>query len=298
VTEVRPRKRITNALATSAWIGALSCGGTVASVDSHAISDDVDSGSKATADAGASHASTDSSAPDAATQYSGLVSATARSYRGGFTHTIDASFWDHTGPRQQSCGTVNVKIGDCCAGVLGTVLPIGPPTPLTAGDIAIGIEGNLLATLLAPDYAEVTDAKWPDGSPLDVSAGGGNVSSFDGRLITPFEIAGVTPAFGSTPVVIPAGADFRVSWTPETNYVAQMSLQIDLLAGGAANFVLCTVPDSAKSVVVDAKLLAAVPAATDGSIHLTRSITSYATGANVSVTLVGEASLNALATLK
>lgn len=222
----------------------------------------------------------------------------ARSYQGTSSHTLDIALWDETppGPRLQSCGIDVVTSGSCCAGFSAHFLPIGPAVPLSAGDVAIRLRDRPLATLVAPNYPEVDDATWNGGDVLEVSAPGGNVASFSGSLVTPKVISGVTPAFGSSPVIIPTGADFRVSWMPEGRDGEEMQLQINMIdSGGNAPVILCDVPDSTGSVVVDASLFARMPSGATGGIHLTRSITSTAYGANVSVTLIGDDWLDALA---
>lgn len=179
------------------------------------------------------------------------------------------------------------------------VLPVGPPMPLTAGDVTITLMGSPLSTLIAPDYVEVKNATWSPGDVLGVSAPGGYVAAFSGSLETPIMISGVTPAFGSTAVTISSDADLRVSWTPEAKPGERMQLQIDFTAdANPPTFILCAVPDSAGAVLVDASLLARFPTATTGGIHLTRSITSNALGANVDVALVGEVWLDSPATVK
>jgi hypothetical protein len=77
-----------------------------------------------------------------------------------------------------------------------------------------------------------------------------------------------------------------------------MQLQIDSIEKGAGHVVLCAVPDSAGSVVVDASLLAPLFPSSSGGIHLTRSITSTLSAPNATVMFDGNDWLDSMVTIQ
>jgi hypothetical protein len=283
----------------------MACGKIAGSDSRSAVSDYDAAFETSTPKSEASDAALDTSAPDANTdsafEYLGQLWAMFRSFKGTSSNSLHVAFsqgveWP---PRAASCGTDGVTRGDCCAGFMRTVLPILPTVPLLAGNVTVTRDGSSIATLAAPDYPEIDDAMWSPGDVLGVSAPGGNIAAFSGSFETPNMISGVTPAFGSAPVAIPAGADFRITWAAEGKDGEQMLLQIDLVGTGSSpDLILCAVPDAAGGVVVDAGLISKTASTASGSIHLTRSLVSHVVGANVTVALVGEAWLDALATVE
>ena len=303
------------ALAMALFPCVLACGGL--SIDAHGsggtdASSSVDA-SASSSDAGASSsdagAAPDQSANDADAggesggPYSGYVIASLTAYQGKQSYALGAAFWTGQEPlpgtpdTQPSCATGATLKGPCCEQLLRLGLPV-PVVPPNAGNVTLALHGMPLATLLSPDYAEITSATWNAGDALGVSAAGGDVAAFSGTLLTPAAVAGLSPAFGQDPVAIAHDADLRVVWTPDTNDGEIMQLQIDTIGTGGAPTVLCAVPDSAGSIVVDASLLAPLVSATSASIHLTRSITSSVAARNATVTLEGVLWLSAIATIQ
>jgi hypothetical protein len=267
--------------------GIAACGGAVRSED-------------AGSDAAPDHRGVDARAadapPNADIAYAGQLVASRRVSGTTATSSVDVFFWEQyptsTGP---FCGRDPVTVGSCCAGTTVIATPVPSTVQLSAGDVTVSDRGAPVATLRAPDYAGV-NAPWDPGDMLAVSAPGGNVAAFAGSLMTPVDIAGVTPAFDSPPVSIPSVGDFAVAWTPDGRDDVKMRVLIEGLGASTSVAITCEVPDASGAVVVDASLIARVPASAKGGIHLIRSIMSNASGANVEVSLIGETWLDALAT--
>ncbi len=87
----------------------------------------------------------------------------------------------------------------------------GYVTVPTAGDVTIDLDGELLAKLRAPDYAEVYDVTWGAGDPLEISAAGGDIHAFSGTLETPATVSNLSPAIGGAPTPVPPNKASRLS---------------------------------------------------------------------------------------
>jgi hypothetical protein len=277
---------------------ALACGGDLAA----GPHEEGGEGGSSSFDAGAASDRSAEEAESGAT-YSGTVIASITSSQGNETYALEAAFWTAAPPDTTGrCSAAGVTKGSCCEEQVVGSLPGSPVAPV-AGNVTIDLHGLPLATLLSPDYAPIDSATWQPGDDLGVSAAGGDVAAFSGTLATPAMVLGLSPPFGTAPVAIAHDADFRISWTPDGASGALMQLQIDSIeSSGALEVILCTVQDSAGSIVVDASLLEPLVSAgntsTSASIHLTRSITSSVAAANASIALEGDLWLSDRATLQ
>jgi hypothetical protein len=138
-------------------------------------------------------------------------------------------------------------------------------------------------------YPAADGAEWNPGDALRVSATGGQVAPFSGTLQTGALLAGVSPAIGSTPLVIDRAADLEVSWTPEGRSHEDVFLLLQQFTQGGATTCTCLVPDSAASVTMSATLLG--PFGTEqlsGRIRLERLIVSTALCDNAAIDLASE----------
>jgi|HubBroStandDraft_1064217.scaffolds.fasta_scaffold366068_1 hypothetical protein len=195
-----------------------------------------------------------------------------------------------------------MTVGSCCEIQLGP-----PPDPLPgmfprAGDITIERGGKVVATLdpsiMGTEYglyAQDAPVSFGPGDALAVAGlGEGPVAPFTGTLQVPASVTGVNPALSTSPITIDRSDSFRFSWSPE----GKVGEVMELAFNGPGLFVIgCHVPDAAGSIVVDASLLSALPT---GGAELTalRVVPGTATGANVSVALIGETMIYGSATLK
>jgi hypothetical protein len=237
--------------------------------------------------------------------YVGFLVASMTSFQGqSASHTLYAGFQSASAGAPlrvpgtpPSCAADGLTHGACCEEPERIGLPASTVPPV-AGNLTITDHGASVATLVSPDYPEVDSATWAPGDSLAVSAAGGDVLAFSGTLVTPVAIAGVSPDFTQSSVAIAHDADLHVSWTPESKEGEVMQLQIDSIENGAGHVVLCAVPDSAGSIVVDASLLAPLFPSSSGGIQLTRSITSSPSAPNAIVTFDGNYWLDSAATIQ
>jgi hypothetical protein len=208
--------------------------------------------------------------------------------------------------------------GSCCCFQGATVVP-GFDTP-TAGILTLTSTGGSTLATLAPGqtvveggsetttyqgtwdlgtpwfdypgiYADVNSGAWNPGDALQVRATGGQVAPFSGTLQTGALLAGVSPAIGSTPLVIDRADDLEVSWNPEGRSHEDVFLILQQFTRDGANTCTCLVPDSAASVTVSATLLG--PFATEqlsAHLRLERLIISTAPCSNAAVDLASEVS--------
>lgn len=229
--------------------------------------------------------------------YAGAVLALLTERDGTVTHSARAIF--ATGPRPTIGGCPQ-----CCCGSTerGLPLPIKPPD---ASQISLlPADGSTALATLVPevfedgrgtfhattalgwswfaplsDYAVVSSQPWNPGDTLTVLAQGNEVDAFSGLLRAGPALRGVTPAIGSSPVVIDHTQPFEISWTPEGDPDATVMLGIP----NADGICYCDAPDSAGTLVVDSSLLSAV----SGDISLARLTVSNVATSNASVDLVG-----------
>jgi hypothetical protein len=250
------------------------------------------------ADAGApdggSLPASDSGAPDASSsgaesRYQGAITATLEFNEGNVGSTLDAWFAAAFGPvptPSPSCSADGIHSGLCCAMPVRIALPGPVPPPPTAGNVMIARGGSTLGTLLAPAYAEVTGATWSPGDVLGVSAAGADVAPFSGTLRAPGTFAPLDPPLGSGGLTLPRTTPFRVSWNPESFPTEQVQLVIEQIQNGDATVIECLTSDADAEVQVDPILLAMLTAGA-ASVHLIRTITTYADAPNAMIALVG-----------
>jgi hypothetical protein len=116
-----------------------------------------------------------------------------------------------------------------------------------------------------------------------VVATGNEVGAFSGVLQVSTALTGVTPAIGSTPVIVHHDQPFEVSWAPEGKGDATVLLSL----GYPGGICFCDAPDSAGKVVVDGNLLSPTTAEQKGRIRLARLTTATVSSTNATIDLVG-----------
>ena len=192
----------------------------------------------------------------------------------------------------------------CCCGSEGRGLPI-PVKPPDAGRIALEPAGDGSAvTTLDPfpfengmgefygtselgwawypplsSYAPVEPQPWAADTALQVHASGGEVAAFSGTLRLGPALTGVTPALGTSPLVVDHTQAFEISWTPQSGSDALVMLRIP----NGSGVCFCDAPDAAGRIVVEPGLLGPVT----GDVSLTRFTVSNVSSGNASVDLVG-----------
>jgi hypothetical protein len=104
-------------------------------------------------------------------------------------------------------------------------------------------------------------------------------------------LAGVTPAIGGAPVLVPRSRDFEVTWTPAGAGPDQVILMLDLSSGAFS--CSCTAPDSAGKVTLRSSLLSQPGSSpSSGTIRLARTTTSTVPVDNATIDLVGEVAVS------
>jgi hypothetical protein len=140
-------------------------------------------------------------------------------------------------------------------------------------------------------YPDADSGAWNPGDALRVSASGGEVAPFSGTLQTGALLSGVTPAIGTTPLVIDRTQDLQVSWTPEGRAGENVLLAVQQFTASGGLTCYCEAADPAGRVTVSATLLGQFDTQQpSGRIRVERLITSTAPCANATIDLVGEVS--------
>jgi hypothetical protein len=175
------------------------------------------------------------------------------------------------------CDGATLTVGACCF-VPGAAVDAGPPTGLagqnpdggfssigaSAGTITLVDEASSgkLAALdygqmpsgfgLAEGYpnANINPEAWNDGDPITASAvGSAEVGAF--RVTAP----GLTLPSTASPTSIAAAKNLTLSWTPDRNAETMTVTLAPYCHSVSHGTVSCTVPDSASTVTVDARLM-------------------------------------------
>jgi hypothetical protein len=299
------------------WLGLAACGGETLSGSASGLGSGSDSGSRSGTDSGTSRPDS-ASAVDSGRTYSGTYSGsivadvvppstTDSSSEGvllaAFENGPLPSWSDLLG---WGCGTADsMTAGSCCVRQLGP-----PPDPLPgpfpkAGDVTIELGGKLLATLdpvVTGEeygfYGQDAPVSFSTGDALAVAgSGSGLVAPFTRTLEVPASLTGMVPVLGKSPITVDRSLAFQFQWTPEGKDGEVLELSFDGGDASGSYALGCHVPDAAGSVVVDASLLAVLPAGTAG-VSALRIIPRTASGANVQVALIGEALIYGTATLE
>jgi hypothetical protein len=192
----------------------------------------------------------------------------------------------------------------CCCGSLIRGLPIPVKLP-DAGRITLKPAGEATAICtLVPDlfendlgsfygttnlgwawypplsiYAPVEPQPWAADTELEVLASGNEVAAFSGILRLGPDLTGVTPALGTSPIVVDHTQAFEISWTPQSGGDAIVMLEVP----NGSGVCFCDAPDAAGRIVVEPGLLGPVT----GDVSLARFTVSNVSGGNASIDLVG-----------
>jgi hypothetical protein len=253
-------------------LGQTACGGSVA-----AGTGDIDGGSKL-----------DGATPPTSLPYVGSVSLSDVAQTSGDQRYATAYFQATPTGAAGCSGTV---AGACC------FLPSSAPKAasyVSAGQISITNAGASLASLTwnGTNYqSALPPTPWHAGDIFSIVASGGSVSGFSGSVTAPPSITGVSPAFSGA-VVVSAGTDFVVSWTPMGAAGAEMGLTMSFVNGTSPDGSIgCTVEDSAGSITVPQAILEGRKLHDQVTLTLERAILVSASSANAQVTLYGSTSL-------
>jgi hypothetical protein len=212
-------------------------------------------------------------------------------------------------------GCSGTQAGSCCYLAPGSDAGIAPcpaeadaglpmsGTPADAGTITVTDGSTTLSMLMAQTASDIYQDSsqtnsalvWTPGDTLTVAATGGIVQAFSVSMRTPHLIAG--PALGSTQVTMSIGADYTVTWTPDSVPGALMTLDVTPRKGGLYDGIIrCTVDDNAGTVTVPKSLLGNISTSDTGLVSLSRIVSSISTEPDVTLQLAAGAGVDAMVT--
>jgi len=225
-------------------------------------------------------------APGAAADapYSGSVRFSAV----GREHSISARFGTGTVDVASSC---RPPVGEhCCFGAAPR--STGGPAfhDSDAGTILITRSGAAIGSihrLPAGEYSRlylgggenlaISNVYWGSGDTLGVRASGGVIAPFDGSIVAPPAVEGLSPAVSMhrrlgpgppaspiAPTPVHVDAALTVSWKPAPGFTMEVTV------AGTQGSTFCTVPDDAGTVEIPAGLLLYYKSGDRGTIVVTR----------------------------
>ncbi|HEY6464175.1 MAG TPA: hypothetical protein VIY73_28605, partial [Polyangiaceae bacterium] len=131
---------------------------------------------------------------------------------------------------------------------------------------------------------------WKGEDTLTVSAAGGTVEAFSGKMTAVDDFAGLVPALSyKTATTVAIASDLKISWTAG-NGTAVHVLVDAVKSTTSAGTITCSATDSAGTVTVPAALLGKFTTGDTGVITMTRSSVTQVTGPNATVSLISTSS--------
>jgi hypothetical protein len=174
--------------------------------------------------------------------------------------------------------------------------PPAEPTLVDAGHLAFAHNNTTLGVMAPPATGRPYESLslpsspgntvgWLPGETLRVRGSGGTVHAFDGTMIVPPAIAGVTPDLPPPPgymvpydprrppaaMQIPRSRPFVMTWTPYAG--ARMTLSLTGINAHRLTWVTCGVSDASGQAVISTKILARFAEADKADVTLTRTTT-------------------------